>query len=58
MKLADTTRQILTDLSAGEHQLFEEFRRLRPDQQPILWNALRHLASGVPGARLTLSVER
>ena len=39
----------LDTASAAERQLVEEFRRLRPEQQRILWNALRHLASGVPG---------
>lgn len=41
-----------------ERHLVEKYRRLDPAQQRILWNALAHLASGVPGARLVLAVER
>jgi hypothetical protein len=41
-----------------ERRLVDAFRRLLPRQQQILWNALRHLASGVPGAGLMLVVDR
>lgn len=41
-----------------ERQAVEQYRRLDSGQQSVLWNALQHLASGVPGARLVLAVER
>jgi hypothetical protein len=41
-----------------ERHLVEHYRQLDPEQQRILWNALLHLASSVPGARLVLAVER
>jgi len=45
-------------LAEQERRLVETFRRLEPAQQQVLWNALMHLASGVPGARLVLAVDR
>ena len=50
---------VTTDrLTIAERRLLEEFGNLEPQQQRILLNALRHLASGVPGARLVLAVDR
>jgi hypothetical protein len=48
----------ITTLTAKERQLVAAFRRLEPVQQRVLWNTLQHLASGVPGARLVLAVDR
>jgi hypothetical protein len=45
-------------LTPAESRLIDTFRQLDPVQQRIVWNALRHLASGVPGARLVLAVDR
>jgi hypothetical protein len=45
-------------LTPAESRLIDTFRQLDLVQQRILWNALRHLASGVPGARLVLAVDR
>ena len=45
-------------LAEQERRLVETFRRLEPAQQQVLWNALMHLASGVPWARLVLAVDR
>jgi hypothetical protein len=50
-------RQTYT-LTPQERTLLEEFRKLDSRQQSILLNALRHLGSGVPGARLVLAVDR
>jgi molybdenum-dependent DNA-binding transcriptional regulator ModE len=50
-----STTASLTDT---ERRLVEAFRRLEPAQQRVLWNALIHLASGVPGAMLVLAVDR
>jgi hypothetical protein len=46
------------NLTERERRLLEAFRRLEPAQQRVLWNALMHLASGIPGARLVLAVDR
>ena len=51
-------RTMTVDLTEQERRLVEAFRRLDPAQQLVLWNALIHLASGVPGARLVLAVDR
>jgi len=52
---ATLTAASLTDT---ECRLVEAFRRLELAKQLVLWNALQHLASGVPGARLVLAVDR
>jgi|MudIll2142460700_1097286.scaffolds.fasta_scaffold179157_3 hypothetical protein len=46
------------NLTDEERQLVEKYRRLDPAHQRVLRNALQHLASGVPGARLVLAVDR
>ena len=45
-------------LTPVERQLLEAFRRLDPQNQRIVWNTLRHLGSGVPGACVVLAVNR
>jgi hypothetical protein len=45
-------------LAPVERQLLEAFRRLDPQNQRIVWNTVRHLGSGVPGACVVLAVNR
>ena len=52
------TNQTTPSLTPVERQLIEAFRRLDPQSQRILWNTLRHLGSGVPGACVVLAVNR
>lgn len=47
-----------TATTATTATLTEHERRMEPAQQRVLCNALQHLASGVPGTRLVLAVER
>ena len=52
------TNETTPSLTPVERQLIEAFRRLDPQSQRILWNTLRHLGSGVPGACVVLAVNR
>ena len=52
------TNETTRSLTPVERQLLEAFRRLDPQNQRILWNTLRHLGSGVPGACVVLAVNR
>ncbi len=57
--MTDAVDRVAVDkLAPTERRLLGEYRKLEPQQQLILLNALRHLASGVPGARLVLAVDR
>jgi hypothetical protein len=56
--MATTPQPTAANLTPVERQLVEAFRRLDPQNQRIVWNALRHLGSGVPGACVVLAVNR
>ena len=57
--MTDAVDRVAVDkLAPTERRLLGEYRKREPQQQLILLNALRHLASGVPGARLVLAVDR
>ena len=56
--MATNVQLTAATLTPVERQLIEAFRRLDPLNQRILWNTLRHLGSGVPGACVVLAVNR
>jgi hypothetical protein len=56
--MATEAQTTAANLTPVERQLVEVFRRLDPQNQRVLWNTLRHLGSGVPGACVVLAVNR
>ena len=56
--MATNAQPTAATLTPVECQLLEAFRRLDPQNQRIVWNTLRHLGSGVPGACVVLAVNR